>query len=408
MPMDEYDRHVFIDESGDPSLETSKDGVTRHYCICAVFATNETVADQSQQAEEIRKKYFQTGEMKSSQVGSNLRRRLDVLGAISSLNVGVYCLVVDKALLNKDSGLKYKKSFIKYTHGWLLRPIFRSFSSVSVTADRHGCQKFMEGFIAYVQHNQVPSLFSGVHYRFEESALTPLLQVADFVGGSIRIAAGSDADSYAAILAAVRPLIMRLEDWPIRRIYRGTASAPASTTHDEIIQDYALRQASRFITENYSDKDPDVMLQVETLNYLLRQFTVIDSQHYTSTDELLSVLADLEPAPISPYRFRTKVIARLRDEGVIIASSPKGYKIPGTLADMHDFVSHANLIITPMVKRLALARSAISMATDRACDIVDASEYEDLRRILEAAQFGCGKEMFDSQNTTSPSEPPME
>jgi len=84
----------------------------------------------------------------------------------------------------------------------------------------------------------------------------------------------------------------------------------------------------------------------------------------------------------SLHYFQTRVIAPLRDAGVIIASSTKGYKIPSCEQDLYDFVNHSNTIIQPLLSRIGKCRDRIRLATDGSIDILDREEYANLKQLL--------------------------
>jgi hypothetical protein len=81
--------------------------------------------------------------------------------------------------------------------------------------------------------------------------------------------------------------------------------------------------------------------------------------------------------------FRTKIIAKLRDENVIISSSPKGYKLPSKEEELYDFINHGTTIIMPMLARLKKCRDIIKMETLGELDLFNNSEYKELRRYFE-------------------------
>ena len=83
------------------------------------------------------------------------------------------------------------------------------------------------------------------------------------------------------------------------------------------------------------------------------------------------------------HYFQTKVITPLRDAGVLIASSSKGYKLPANESDLYDFVNHSNAIIEPMLSRIKKFKDQIRLATDGKLDILDRSEYKIIRKVLE-------------------------
>jgi hypothetical protein len=84
----------------------------------------------------------------------------------------------------------------------------------------------------------------------------------------------------------------------------------------------------------------------------------------------------------SLHYFQTKVIAQLRDAGVLIASSSRGYKLPASYSDLHDFVNHSNTIIEPMLSRAKRFRDQIYTSTDGQVDILAHEEYALIRKFV--------------------------
>jgi len=85
---------------------------------------------------------------------------------------------------------------------------------------------------------------------------------------------------------------------------------------------------------------------------------------------------------VSLHYFQTKVIAQLRDAGVLIASSSRGYKLPASQSDLYDFVNHSNTIIEPMLSRVKRFRDQIYTATDGEVDILSQEEYALIRKVV--------------------------
>ena len=61
-----------------------------------------------------------------------------------------------------------------------------------------------------------------------------------------------------------------------------------------------------------------------------------DTRGYIYTYELKDQLANTELRNMKDQAFRMRIIGKLRDKGVIIASSQKGYKIPSKQAELDD------------------------------------------------------------------------
>lgn len=68
-------QYVFCDEFGAFGYNFDKENVSTHFLIVAVIVNDEDLNRVKEGAEAVRKKYFQTGEMKSSNVKNNHKRR---------------------------------------------------------------------------------------------------------------------------------------------------------------------------------------------------------------------------------------------------------------------------------------------------------------------------------------------
>ena len=102
----------YIDEFGLASLDTKKEGVPSFYVLTAVIVDSDKNDSLEKEVDEIRKRYFQTGVMKSSKVGKKTKRRLKIIKDLAKLDFYFFSFVCDKRELDKNSGFQYKKSFI--------------------------------------------------------------------------------------------------------------------------------------------------------------------------------------------------------------------------------------------------------------------------------------------------------
>ena len=120
------------------------------------------------------------------------------------------------------------------------------------------------------------------------------------------------------------------------------------------------------------------------LQYLLFRFMNNDTRGYIYTQELKGQLANTELRGISDSTFRMRVIGKLRDKGVILASSQKGYKIPSKQAELYDFINHDAKIVIPMLARLKKCRDLVKLGTVNELDLLDHPEYEQLRAYFDS------------------------
>ncbi len=86
---------------------------------------------------------------------------------------------------------------------------------------------------------------------------------------------------------------------------------------------------------------------------------------------------------LSIQSFRNKIIAKLRDNEVIISSSSSGYKIPSTEKELYDFVNHGKSIIMPLLHRLKICNDVIRMGTEGQIRLFERAEYQQLAKIID-------------------------
>jgi hypothetical protein len=375
-------RHVFVDESGDPDISIEKQGVSEYFVLTAVIVDSSDLESEEGKARGIIDRFFPKGEIKSSRIGGNIPRRLEILRAVSGLEFKHYSQVIDKSLILADSGLRFRRSFVKFINRILYRNLFRAFSDLHVIADEHGKSDFMLGFSDYLQRRIPQRLFERSTFQFANSKEYPFIQVADLIAGTIlRCYTGQDPHSS---LDPVRQNTIMIDEWPPRFPEPlGLEELSELDKYSYLVRRHALQQANDFIDERSLSTDPYDQAQVAAVRYLLYHFRSIDPEDYIPTAMLHKHLSDLGFV-MSERVLRQRVIAKLRDEGVFIASTRKGIKIPYSVSDLRDFVSTVNNQVVPYLKRLELCRKHFLLATNGGLDIVGKEEFPRLARFLSA------------------------
>jgi biotin operon repressor len=372
--------YAFIDESGSPDLNTEKPGNRRHYIICAIKIIEDELQSLTDSVEDIRKRHFQTGEIKSSSVSQKKgSRRARILTDIQSLNFSYYALVVDKEKLYKDSGLAFKKSFIKFFSGRVCSEIMANHETAHIIADTHGYPEFQSELQNYIEGKK--DLFTETStFKTLDSKDSVLVQLADFIAGTISHIYEKTAS--AEVKEAYRNLTnkcTKLDPWTTHPNELEVHHEP--TGIDNEIKNHAIRQARIFINNNQSSSDPDIKKQVVCLSHMLLDATFNNQNSYISTYELRAHLASLG-LETSEQAIRSSIIAKLRDAGVIIASSQKGYKIPQCFSDIKDFIERVDGIVIPLLQRLNKARFSYLQESNNGIDIITGTKYLHLEKIL--------------------------
>jgi len=378
----EFDKFAFVDEFGNPNLDTSLADVSHYFIVSAVVVNGSELCEVRKDSGTIRKRHFQSGEMKSSSVGSQDNRRLRILEDIAKLPITFFSLAANKDSIRRDGGLVYKSPFLKFFHGQVYRRLYRAISSVAVISDEHGSNEFMTSFQKYVDSRHIRDLFNEQSFEFKPSKDDPLLQVADMISGSLARHFDIDKSSArsAEFLSALHPITAEISEWPIE--YQPVGRDPSSLADDEAVEDVALEQAARFLVENQYSVEEEVYAQCCVVQYLLYQLRFVDRSAYIRTRELQDILLSEHGVETTEHRLRSSIIAPLRDAGLLIASSNKGYKIPVAVSEILDFVDHATNIVDPLLSRVKHARTQIILATAGKTDILNGERYEGLRKLL--------------------------
>jgi biotin operon repressor len=376
---------AFIDEFGDSGFDFKKPNVSTHFIVSAVLVDDSNIGNIEDEIERIRSRHFQKSEMKSSKVGSNHKRRKIILQKISGLDFQIYAFVFDKRKLTSE-GLRYRDSFYKFLNGIVESNLYRTFPKLKITADQIGSKEFMDGFIKYVKKRHIPDLFSYSDYGFVESKSNLCIQLSDFVCGTLARVFDEKLISRSgpSFIDILKEKIIDINEWPKDiRPYLYRYGEEPKIEFDYSIAQQSINSAKLFIEENEKKPDQSIKEQVQAVKYLLLHISYINYSTYVSTNELINNLEMISDRKISEHYFRSEIIAKLRDQGVLIASSPKGYKLPTNEQDLWDFINQISKIIKPMLARLEKCRKHIRLATKNKIDILDRDEYEYLKEFFD-------------------------
>lgn len=379
---------AFIDESGNFGFDFESEGVSTHFVVTAILVDQNNISQLEESVELIRKKHFQTGEMKSSSVSDNDIRRIKILTELKDLPFHIFSVVVDKRKIYKDSGgLIYKKVFIKFLNNLIHKELYRAFPNLQMIADEHGRKEFMEEFKRYVSKKHMPNLFETYEFGFAKSKSNILIQLSDLICGTI--ATGFDekqkSEKFSNFLSILKSKMLVLKEWPESyENYLVQSEIDGQTKFNEIIARQAIRLAKDFLEQNENTKIPEVEDQLIFLRFLLFNLRFLKSDGYVPTHEITKNLSMIRKKKYNNHYLMTQVVARLRDQGVIIASSSQGYKLPVSEKELYDFVNRSSTVIMPMLNRLKRCREQIKVATKNELDILDKPEYQELKRYFDS------------------------
>lgn len=381
--------YAFVDESGNADLDTSKGGSSGFFVVCSILVAEKDLEAAYGQAEALRKRHFQTGEIKSSKLkAKDSDRRARILNELAELPLKLYFTVVDKSRIHKDGGLRIKASFIKYINGILYERLFNNCRHLQMTVDEHGGLEFQQSLKSYVADRFVDDLFGDEDaFRTKSSKDDVLIQVADFFAGSVaQIYEDKASEDVVRVYKAIlRSLTLGLVEWPPK--YQSLLPPPLDDTGyaDYQVHQEALRQADRFSERVGKHPDEDERLQLSILHFLRFQSEFV-TKDYVPTPEIIAHLGDKGFGELTDQKIRSSGIAKLRDADVIITSSAKGYKIPQTRADINEFLERASGIVVPLLERVKKARDVYRLSSRGEYDIVTAANLTELAKLLASME----------------------
>ncbi|MCQ2053941.1 MAG: DUF3800 domain-containing protein [Fibrobacter sp.] len=380
-------KYAYIDEFGGYGFNFENDSTSTHFIITAIIIDADEIQQVHDGAEAIRSRYFQSGEMKSSSIGKNHRRRKIILHELQKLPFKIYAFVCDKRKLSDNSGLyQFKPSFYKFLHNYVYQELRVAFPKLVISADELGNNDFIQSFAKYIKRKEQPlSFFDESDFRFENSNDSVLIQIADIVSGSLSFSfdehriAKSDGNDYRSMLSEK---ILQIREFPASYDSFKVQPDPLNPQFNPQIAETCYRRAEKFIQVNDKATETDVKMQIAVLKYLLFRFMNRSPRKYIPTIELIRQLEFLGYGKVSQHAFRNRIIAKLRDHDVVIASSAKGYKIPSEENELFDFVDHGKNIILPMLSRLKKCNDIIRLGTGGNVRLFERAEYHSLAKML--------------------------
>ncbi|WP_373830236.1 DUF3800 domain-containing protein [Bacteroides heparinolyticus] len=304
------EKYAFVDEFGAFGYNFNNGGCSTHFIISAIIVDEVDLPYVANATEDIRKKYFQTGEMKSSKIGRNHHRRLAILKELKKLPIYIFSFVCDKQKVYENSGLRYKESFYKFLNDMVYQELRIAYKNLIITADKLGGNDYLQSFANYVQSKERPiSLFDKSAFRFEDSKHQVIIQAADLISGALAynydLRKKEEADGYN-YLSFLDSKILRVKIFPETKDSFDVNEAKLDPTYNYQIASICFRKAKHFIETHSNTEDDVVRQQIAILNYLLFRFMNRSTRTYIPTKELINQLVYLGYEKLSTQTFRSK------------------------------------------------------------------------------------------------------
>jgi hypothetical protein len=371
---------AFADEFGSNSFKFETE--SSHFIIASVIVNGDDINEFYVGVESIRKRFFQTGEIKSSKIKDNHKRRILILQEIAKLKFNIYSVVVDKRELVGE-GFKYKKSFYKYLNGILYKELYKTFPKLELKVDEHGGNDFMLGFKNYVRDNHIRDLFEGSEFQIQNSQHELGVQVADLVAGTLgyifdQHKQSSSSEFFYDILS---PKIISINKFPKKYRIQDFEEYKVDSEYNKTIEDLSLRSIFDFLDVEKADSQPK-QDAINILKLLVRYHESNHYKNYTTSQEFIEHINVNRENKLSKETFGN-LVGALRDKGILIASSREGYKIPTSYEEIKKYIRHGNSITIPMLKRIEVCRNSILLATNNELDILEDPQFDVLKELTK-------------------------
>ncbi|NLJ79715.1 MAG: DUF3800 domain-containing protein [Firmicutes bacterium] len=380
---------AYLAESGNFSLSLDDPAAAVYFLACALIVDQRQEASLIKIIQEIREEEFEGGELRIKPGRGDHGQRFRILKKLLAQPFDLVYLVLDKRKTYFDLYIDSAFTFKEHLSRIFYRNLKRSYHSLKIIVNG-GKSEFQA--CLHKRAAQEGLLFNSYEFREKSGRNCNLLQLADFFSKTLALGYGELVPkNYKAYLNFLQDKIVWGQVFPRKDEDYLTAEVIALKNCDHKIAAWAVRLALDYISK-YGDSNLFLELdRVAVLERFLFQLQIKPTE-YLGTDQLKGLLYNMFGRKYSNHQFRADIIAPLRDAGVIISSSSKGYKIPLNLEEVHAYSKHTLQVVYPMLERLRKCRNSILTATDGKLDIIEGSGYEHLRSYFQIAGQKRGSE----------------
>lgn len=343
--------HIYIDEFSTPDLEIDKTGNEQFFVYAAVIIREtDLVAARETLASVISKYYSARGYIKSSKIPKDEKGYVLTLNTLTELRAlphSVCALVVDKSEISRDSGLSYKRSFVKYFNKLLTRHFVDQYEEFHIVADKTGSHEFQLSLQSYLEQNANlgRTLFSNNTFDISDDVTgEQLIQLADFYAGTLgRYYCGKYDSKRAEVINNILRSKLSILWYPDDYVSLIASSSQFDSNFDQELMKSAIETA-----ENYLVSYSEDTIGREIIQYILQE-SIRNPRRAISSKEIKANLASRGIEIGDPI---TK-ISDLRGKGVLIISpiGRKGYKFPTSEEELADFFNRLSSNVVPQLVR---------------------------------------------------------
>ena len=368
--------HIYIDEFSTPDLEVGKAGNEQFFVYAAVIIRETDLSAARKTLSGVISKYYSASRyIKSSKIPKDEKGYVLTLNTLTELRTlphSVCALVVDKSEISRDSGLSYKRSFIKFFNKLLTQHFVGQYDEFHIIADKTGNQDFQASLKLYLEQNANlgKTLFSNNTFEVSDDVTGErLIQLADFYAGTIgRYYCGKYDQNRAEVINNTLRSKLSVLWYPDDYVSLIASGSQFDSSFDLELMKIAIGTAEKYVASNSDDT-----IGREIIQYILQE-SVRNPKRPISSKEIKANLFSRGVEIGDPI---TK-ISELRGKGVLIISpiGKKGYKLPTSEEELADFYNRLSSNVIPQLIRGNTLNDVLNETTVGKYNILGHSEFQ--------------------------------
>ena len=359
-----YSHYAFVCESGNYGFGFDGEMDTNYFVVTAVLIADNNI-------ENVRKK-LDGIQIDQTSIESSPKDREEIINQLLALDFQIYCIVIDKKKLHHDGGHGSLKYSFEFMNEMLYQDLFNIHLDIQVYAKDEDTP-YIRSFDNYINERHQPDLFNRSVFLYENRAENQFIQLTDFISDLIFETYEYDL----SILNKLSSKIIRLEKYPVLDL-----SLNLDNQLDDLIATESILAAQNYIKYHKKSKIQVNVDRMNFLKYLLTQLSIKPNK-YIYGQEIIENMRAFSREAISRDYLMSDIIGPLRDAGVLIASTSRGYKIPTSTTDLTDYVEFGSSMALPILRRIEKGRERVLEITNHEFDIIEGEKFEELRNLFK-------------------------
>lgn len=348
---------AFIYEAGNHHLHLDDEQATKYFVLTTLLLEVENI--------HVIEEKLQWMLLGIEQDQGNEKLFSQLLPELITLDVDVFTFVIDKEKMLQESGIGTQESMFTYASERIYQTLFAEQTDMFAKIYQQPTA-FAEVFQTFVEHQVQPNLFNYSTFAFTESIDQPLMELAKLICDYIfeQFEEKNPTDSHVLKQLSYSHSFY-METFPTIQF-----RVDAYDEIDTLITNQAIEDAEAYIHTYEKSELRIVQDRVNFLKFLRTQLSIRPNK-YIHGQEIIKNIRAFSQEPMSKETLMREIIGPLRDEGILIASTRDGYKLPTSIDDLREYVEFSRSTAMPILRRIEKSREKILEITDGKVDILD-------------------------------------